>query len=332
MSFIPAPIRRNSYILTLASAAILGLLFPNPGSKQGILHLEIVTQIGVMLVFFLHGANLSRKNLKLGMTNWRLHVFVQASTYVLFPLIGALILLLGRGHLPTDILFGVFYLCALPSTITSSVAMTALARGNIGGAIFNATLSGLIGMLVTPVLVSLAMSTTGHSLPLLPSIISVLLTLLLPFAAGHILQPLLIPFLMRHKMVINLLDRNVIVLIVYASFCESSKAGVWSSYPVPSLLLLFLIAALLLVLVLLVTTQLARRIGFSKEDEIAAVFCGSKKSLANGMPMANILLAGNPGLGVLVLPMLIYHQMQLVVCSALAQRYAARSEQAEEKV
>ena len=326
MSLISAPIRRNSYMLMLVAAAVFGLLIPGPGSKQGFLHLDIVTQIGVMLVFFLHGANLSRKNLKQGMTNWRLHIFVQAATYLLFPLIGALILLLGRGHVPADILFGVFYLCALPSTITSSVAMTALARGNLGGAIFNATLSGLIGMLITPVLVSLAMNTTGHSLPLLPSILSVLLTLLLPFAAGHILQPLLIPFLTRHKMVVNLLDRNVIVLIVYASFCESSLAGVWSSYPVPSLLLLFVITALLLMMVLLVTTQLARRFGFSTEDEIAAVFCGSKKSLANGMPMANILLAGHPGLGVLVLPMMIYHQMQLVVCSALAQRYAARLE------
>ena len=324
MSFIPAPLRRNSYMLTLVAAAVLGLLVPNPGSKQGFLHLDIVTQIGITLVFFLHGANLSRRNLRQGVSNWRLHVFVQASTYILFPLLGALILLLGRGHLPADILFGVFYLCALPSTITSSVAMTALARGNLGGAIFNATLSGLIGMLITPILVSLAMNTSGHSLPLLPSIISVLLTLLLPFIAGQVLQPLLIPFLTRHKMVVNLLDRNVIVLIVYASFCESSKAGVWSNYPVSSLLLLFLIAAVLLLAVLFGTTQMARRFGFSKEDEIAAVFCGSKKSLANGMPMANVLLAGHPGLGVLVLPMLIYHQLQLLVCSALAQRYAAR--------
>src|SRR5690606_642899 len=138
------------------------------------------------------------------------------------------------------------YLCALPSTITSSVAMTALARGNIAGAIFNATLSGLIGMLITPALMSIVVSTTGKSLPLLPAIFGVMTTLLLPFVIGQILRPLLVNWLTRYKAVVTLLDRGVIVLIVYASFCESSKAQVWSSYPLVSMALLFVITALLL--------------------------------------------------------------------------------------
>ncbi|MET0380048.1 MAG: bile acid:sodium symporter family protein, partial [Spongiibacteraceae bacterium] len=284
---------------------------------------------GVMLVFFLHGANLAPKNLRQGITNWRLHVFVQGATYVLFPLLGALMFFGGRNFLPTDLLLGLFYLCALPSTITSSVAMTALARGNIAGAVFNATLSGLIGMLITPALMSVVMNTAGHTLPLLPSILGVMQTLLLPFICGQLLRPLLVNLLTRWKSVVTLLDRAVIVLIVHASFCESSKAQVWSSYPVASMLLLFAITAVLLIVVLYLTTQFARALGFSREDEIAAVFCGSKKSLANGMPMANVLLAGHAGLGVLVLPMMIYHQLQLLVCSVLAQRYAARSTTAE---
>ncbi len=181
MSFLPAPIKRHGYMLSLVAAAVLGLLWPEPGSKGGVLHLDRITQLGVMLVFFLHGANLAPKNLRQGVTNWRLHVFVQASTYIFFPAIGALIFFSARDLLPTDLLLGVFYLCALPSTITSSVAMTALARGNIAGAIFNATLSGLIGMLVTPALMSIVVSTTGKSLPLLPAILGVMTTLLLPF-------------------------------------------------------------------------------------------------------------------------------------------------------
>lgn len=324
MSFFPAPIKRHGYMISLVAAAILGLLFPLPGSKGGVLHLDYVTQLGVMLVFFLHGANLSPKSLRQGIANWRLHVFVQATTFIVFPAIGAAVYLLGRGWLPTDLLLGLFFLCALPSTITSSVAMTALGRGNLAGAIFNATLSGLIGMLVTPVLMSLVMSTTGRSLPLLTSILDVMQTLLLPFIVGQLLRTVLLDFLQRYKALITLTDRSVIVLIVHTSFCESSKAGVWSNYPLTSMALLFLITALLLILVLSFTTQFSRWLGFSREDEIAAVFCGSKKSLANGMPMANVLLAGHPGLGVLVLPLMVYHQLQLLVCSILAQRYAAR--------
>jgi sodium/bile acid cotransporter 7 len=242
----------------------------------------------------------------------------------LFPLLGAAIFFAGRDWLPTDLLLGLFYLCALPSTITSSVAMTALAHGNIAGAIFNATLSGLIGMLITPALVSLVVSTTGQSLPLLPAVLGVMQMLLLPFVLGQLLRPLLIGWLERAQSVVSLLDRGVIVLIVHASFCESSRAKVWSSYPLLSMVLLFVITAVLLALVLYITTRAARALRFSTEDEIAAVFCGSKKSLANGMPMASVLLAGHAGLGVLVLPMMIYHQLQLVVCSVLAQRYAAR--------
>lgn len=319
-----AVVTRHGYVLSLVAAATLGLLFPEPGSKGGFLRLDTITQLGVMLVFFLHGANLAPKNLRQGVVNWRLHLFVQGTTYVFFPLLGALIFFGGRNFLPADLLLGLFYLCALPSTITSSVAMTALAHGNIGGAIFNATLSGLIGMLITPVLMSLVMNTAGHTLPLLPSILDVMQTLLLPFICGQLLRPLLVNVLVRRKALVTLLDRAVIVLIVHASFCESSKANVWSSYPLASMLLLVAITAMLLMVVLYLTTQFSRLLGFSRQDEIAAVFCGSKKSLANGMPMANVLLAGHAGLGVLVLPMMIYHQLQLLVCSVLAQRYAAR--------
>jgi sodium/bile acid cotransporter 7 len=317
-------IKRNGYVFSLVGAALLGLAFPGPGSRDGVLHLSVITQIGIMLVFFLHGANLAPKNLRQGIANWRLHLMIQLSTFVMFPLIGAALLFGGAGYLPTDILLGLFYLCALPSTITSSVAMTALARGNVPGAIFNATLSGLIGMVMTPLLMSLVMQTTGRSLPLLPSILSVMGTLLLPFVLGQLFRSFLIGFITRHKPLIGLIDRGVIVLIVLASFSESSKANIWTTYPVTSLLLLLALTAVLLTIVLWLTTTVSRLLGFSVDDEIAAVFCGSKKSLANGMPMANVLLAGQAGLGVMVLPMMIYHQLQLLVCSVMAQRYARR--------
>ncbi|MES2258396.1 MAG: bile acid:sodium symporter family protein [Pseudomonadota bacterium] len=317
---------RNGYMVCIVGAALSGLLVPGPGGKGGILHLDSVTHTGIMLVFFLHGANLAPDSLKAGLTHWRLHLFVQLSTFVLFPLIGAGMFLAGQGWLPADMLLGFFYLCALPSTISSSVAMTAMGKGNVPGAIFNATASGLIGMVLTPVLMSLVMARSGHPVSLASAITGVMLQLMLPFAAGQMLRRPLLAWLAKTRRFLAYLDRGVIVLIVHASFCDAQRAGVWSGYPARSLALLVLMTAMLLLAVLLLTTWASRRLGFSTADEVAAVFCGSKKSLANGMPMANAMFAGDPGMGIFVLPMIVYHQLQLLVCSMLAQRYAARGE------
>ncbi len=317
-------LNKHGYMVCIVSAAVLGLLIPGPGSNGGILHLSTLTYVGIMVVFFLHGANLAPDNLKAGLTHWRLHLFVQLATFALFPLIGIGILMTGKGLLPNDMLLGFFYLCTLPSTISSSVAMTALARGNLSGAIFNATLSGLIGMVMTPVLMSLVMSHSGHPISLSSAVTGVMVQLLLPFAAGQMLRRPLLTLLACNKKLISYLDRGVIVLIVHASFCDSQQAGVWSSYPIYSLGALIVLTGMLLAVVLCVTTWSSRRLGFHTEDEITAVFCGSKKSLANGMPMAQAMFAGHAGMGIFVLPMIVYHQLQLLVCSVLAERYRGR--------
>ncbi|WP_075790867.1 bile acid:sodium symporter family protein [Massilia putida] len=321
---VMAILGRHGYMACILAAAALGLLLPGPGGKGGALHLGALTHAGIMLVFFLHGANLSPGSLKAGLTHWRLHLFVQLSTFALCPLIGAAIFFGGRSLLPADMLLGFFYLCALPSTISSSVAMTAMARGNVAGAIFNATASGLIGMALTPVLMSLVMAHTAHPVSLASAITDVMLQLMLPFALGQLLRHPLLAWLARTRSLLTYLDRGVIVLIVHASFCDSQRAGVWSAYPAHSLALLVALSCALLLAVLLLTTWASRRLGFTREDEVAAVFCGSKKSLANGMPMANAMFVGDPAMGIFVLPMIVYHQLQLLVCSVLAQRYAAR--------
>ncbi|MES2264839.1 MAG: bile acid:sodium symporter family protein [Pseudomonadota bacterium] len=318
---------KHGYMACIIGAAALGLMLPGPGGKGGLLHLGSLTYAGIMVVFFLHGANLSPDSLKAGITHWRLHLFVQLATFLLFPLIGIAIFIAGKGLLPPDMLLGFFYLCALPSTISSSVAMTALARGNLPGAIFNATVSGLIGMIATPVLMSLVMAHSGHPVSLASAVAGVMVQLMLPFAAGQLLRKPLRALMARSKKLLSYLDRGVIVLIVHASFCNSQQAGVWSGYPVHSLAALIALTGVLLVAVLCLTTWSSRRLGFNTEDEIAAVFCGSKKSLANGMPMANAMFAGHPGMGIFVLPMIVYHQLQLLVCSVLAQRYASRQRQ-----
>jgi sodium/bile acid cotransporter 7 len=318
-------IRIDGFLVAMAAAVLLALAAPALGAAGSLIPFNTMTQVGIAVVFFLHGANLSREALHSGASNWRLHSFVQASTFILFPLFGLLIFEYGGALLPPDMRLGFFFLCALCSTISSSVAMVAMARGNIAAAIFDASLSGIIGMVVTPALIGLIHPGGAGNVPMLRSILDIAYQLLAPFFLGHLLRPLLTTFIARWKPWITRLDRAVIVLIVYTAFCQSTQDGVWSKFSYSTLLEVVVLVALLLLAVLTVTTVLSRRLSFSTEDEITAVFCGSKKSLANGAPIAKILFGASPALGAILLPLMIYHQLQLIVCSFIARRYAQRS-------
>ncbi|WCT74484.1 bile acid:sodium symporter [Sphingomonas naphthae] len=312
----------DGFLIAMASAIVLALLFPWVGMDDGPVHLGILTTIGIAGVFFLHGANLAPKALRDGALHWRLHLLVQGTTFLFFPLIGAALYFASEGWLPDGLRLGFFYLGALSSTISSSVAMTAMARGNVAVAVFNATLSGLIGMVATPLLVRLV-STVGAGGPAVgEAILDILKTLLLPFALGQACRPLIGAFLHRHKKVVSTLDRGVIVLIVFGSFAESTASGLWRQFSPQSFLIVTGLAAGMLALALFFTISISRLLKLDTADEAAAVFCGSKKSLANGAPIAKILFAGNPAIGMIVLPVLLYHQIQLIVCASLARRYA----------
>lgn len=316
----------DGFLIAMVAAVALAVLVPTVGASGGPLHLELVTKLGISLVFFLHGAALAPAALQAGAANWRLHLLVHGSTFVLFPLLGLAMFLLTGAALSQEVRVAIFYLCALPSTISSSVAMTALGRGNVPAAIFNATLSGLLGMVLTPLLVAIVVDVGEARLPLLLSILDVARTLLLPFAVGQLARPWIGGFIVRKKRWTTLLDRSVIVLIVYGAFCESTASGLWGRYDAGTLGAIGAIVLLLLAIGLTATTLTARLLGFSREDEVTAVFCGSKKSLANGAPIAAILFGHSAALGITLLPLMLYHQAQLFVCSVLARRYAARSD------
>jgi len=284
------------------------------------------------LIFFFHGAGMSRAALKSGVRNWRLHSVVQGTTFVLFPLLGFALYFGTAFSIGDEALFapdlrlGLFFLCAISSTISSSVALTGMARGNVPAAIFNATLSGLIGMVVTPLLIGLVAASMQYEIDLLDAMLDIFKTLLLPFALGQLLRPLLIDAMTRHKKWVTRLDRTIIVLIIFASFCDSVVGGIWQQQSAVQLLALFALVLLLLVVALATMRWFGRRLHFNTADTVAMQFCGSQKSLANGVPIAQILFAGHPGLGLIILPVILYHQTQLVICTLLAQRYAARSD------
>ena len=324
--------RPDWFLIGMGAAVALAWLLPDPGAKGGSLHPELVNKLGVSLIFFLHGLTLSFAAMSAGAQNWRLHALVQLCTFVLFPLLGMLLIFGLGGAIDPDLRTGLFFLCALPSTVSSSVALTATARGNVPGAVFNATLSSLLGVVVTPLWLGLVLGAAGHSLPLGRVVLDLLLWLVLPLFVGQALRPLFGALATRHKARIGVLDRLTILLLVYTSFCDSVKAGVWSAGLAP-LLISTLGSLVLLALAMLFVTGASRALGFTLPDRIAALFCGSKKTLASGVPMARLIFGANPGLGLILLPIMIYHPLQLVVGGWLAGRFAAaKEEQAEAAV
>ena len=317
----------DPFLIGMVAAVFLAYLFPHPGAKGGFLHPEILVKAGVALIFFLHGVALSFAKLRAGTLRWPLHLVVQGCTFLFFPVVGFLLIQIFGRFLSPDLGLGFFYLCALPSTVSSSVALTAAARGNVPVAVFNATLSSLLGIFLTPLWVGAVMhSGGGAALPFGKVILDLVLWLLLPLVVGQLARPILGAWAQNHKPLINWVDRGTILLLVYTSFCDSFIANVWGKYGAGALLPTLLGALLLFGLAFWATRGVCRKMGVARADEIAVIFCGSKKTLASGVPMAHLIFGANPGLGLILLPILIYHPMQLAICGWLAGRWARQSE------
>jgi sodium/bile acid cotransporter 7 len=313
----------DSFVVLLVTTAAFACLLPAHG--QGAVLTGHGVTLAIALLFFLHGARLAPQAALAGARNGRLHLLVFLSTFALFPALGMGARALFPHLLPPELWTGVILLCALPSTVQASIAFTSIARGNVPAALCSATLSNLIGIVLTPVLVGFLLSTGqggGHGGVSVHAVGDILAQLLLPFAAGQALRPWIGAWAERNRRLLSFVDRGSILLVVYAAFSEGMVAGIWHTIDVATLARLFVVDATLLAAVLGATTLLSRRLGFTRADEITIVFCGSKKSLASGLPMASVLFAGS-SVGLVVLPLMLFHQLQLMVCATLARRYAA---------
>ncbi|MFC4728375.1 bile acid:sodium symporter family protein [Coralloluteibacterium thermophilus] len=319
MARVLARLRVDRFTLALVATVALASLLPVEGATARAV--DAATSVAIAALFFLHGARLPREALVAGLLHWRLHLAIVAATFVLFPLLGLALRPLSGTLITPELYVGVLFLCALPSTVQSSIAFTSMAGGNVAAAVCAASASSLLGVVLTPLLMLLLVGAEGAGGDPLGAIGKIMLLLLLPFVAGHLLRPWLRGWIERSAGVLRFTDQGTILLVVYAAFSASVVEGLWRETPPSALLALTLVACLLLAVVMTVLTFAARRLGFDRADEIAIVFCGSKKSLATGAPMAKILFAGG-GLGAIVLPIMLFHQIQLVVCAVLAQRYA----------
>lgn len=322
---MPAGLFRDPFLWGLLIAVAIATVATDLGRSGGILGLDRLINVGIATVFFLHGMGIPRQQLIAGMARWRLHVLVQSCTFILFPMLGLVLWFSLQELIPTHLILGFFFLCALPSTISSSVAMTAIARGNVSAAVFNATLSSLIGILLTPLLISLVASTSGITLSFSDAVIDISRLLLLPFLLGQLLSPWLGRWFSKLKPITSKLDKGVIIMLVLITFSDAVANGLWRDYGIDLLLITAAICLVLMAIVFSLSGLLARKLGFAHEDEVVAVFCGSKKTLASGVPMATVLFGAHPNLGLIVLPILFYHQLQLILAAILAERYAQRS-------
>ncbi|WP_343529009.1 bile acid:sodium symporter family protein [Sphingomonas sp.] len=308
------------FVLALLGTVLLATVLPARGGFA--VFAGYLADTGIVLLFFLHGAKLSRDAIWQGMRNWPLHLAVLAATFVLFPLLG-----LALSHLPgvdPSLATGILFLTLLPSTVQSSIAFTAIARGNVAAAICSASFSNLIGIVLTPALVALLMRVDGGGGVSLASVEGIVLQLLAPFVAGHLLRPWIGAFVARHKSLLGIVDRGSILLVVYTAFGAAVVEGLWSRVSPGDLGRLMLICLLLLGVILTATFLTARAMRLSREDAIVLQFCGSKKSLASGVPMAGVLFPAAQ-VGVVLLPVMLFHQIQLIACAMLARHYGAQA-------
>ena len=315
----------DPFLLLLLGTVALASLLPARGDGARIA--DAVADAGIVLLFFLHGAKLSRAAIWDGAKAWRLHLAVLATTFAVFPLLGLASQQIGA--VPDGMRAGLLFLTLLPSTVQSSIAFTAIARGNVAAAVVSASFSNLLGIVLTPLLVALLMQrTSSGSLISLASVEGIVLQLLLPFLIGHLARPWIGGFVARHKAMIGRVDRGSILLVVYAAFSAAVVEGLWQTVSAGEMALLAGLCVALLAVVLCFTWGLGRMMGLARAERIVLVFCGSKKSLATGVPMAGLLFPAS-SVGAILLPVMLFHQIQLMACAVLARRYGAQVDKAD---
>ena len=312
--------RPDLLIVLIVLGVVVALIFPADGTFADVMDWVVKIVIGVL--FFLYGARLSTREALNGLMHWRLHLLILAFTFLLFPLIGLALMPLQHA-IGEDLYQGILFLCLVPSTVQSSVNFTSIAKGNVPGAIISASASNLIGVFVTPVLVLLLMSSAGGGLTIDTSVfLDIALQLLAPFIVGQIARAV-IPAVQTFAKAkpTSYVDKISIGLVVYVAFSEGIVMGVWSSVSWVAIVGIIIGSVVLVWIMLTVTSWVARKLGFNYADQVAIQFCGTKKSLASGLPMATVMFSG--GAGLIIVPLMIFHQVQLMMCSVRAAKYEA---------
>lgn len=311
----------NGFLLGLFAAIFLAWLFPFVGSTESPVPWKPIINIGIGLVFFFYGVKLNPAELKKGLSNWRLHVLIQVSTFLLFPLL-VLLLSSSMTWIDKDFKIGITYLSVLPSTVSASVVMVSIAGGNIPGAIFNASISSLLGVLITPAWMGLLAGSADIQMEYLPTLGELSVKVLLPVVLGILSHNWLLPKISKHIAHLKYVDQSVIMVIVFTSFAQSFSQEVFSPYKVSVLLEVGGTMLALFFLVWGIIDLMCRILGFGWKDRVTALFCGSKKSLVQGVVIGKVIFPDPALFGLVLLPVMLYHIQQLIAGSVIASRMA----------
>ncbi|MDB6454873.1 bile acid:sodium symporter family protein [Falsirhodobacter sp. 20TX0035] len=308
------------YMLLLLGTVVLGAVLPVRGvAADG---LGYVTWAAVALLFFLYGVRMNAAEVWAGLTNWRLQGTSFVATFALFPVLGVIIAAVMRPVLGDQLAVGILFLSVLPSTINSSIAFTGMAGGNVSGAICSASLSNLIGVVLTPALAAVVLH-QGGGIVTAEGVLKIAMQILLPFVVGQLLRRWLGAFVRRHKVLTMVVDRGSILLIVYSAFSAGTVAGIWHLIPAETLVILFVVIGVFLAVAMGAVMWMGRLARLKTPDRAALFFCGSTKSLASGLPIAAALFPADV-IGTTILPVMMFHMTQLLVCAVIAQRMAQR--------
>jgi solute carrier family 10 (sodium/bile acid cotransporter), member 7 len=316
---------QNGFIIALLCSVALAFLFPSPGARGGWMHPDLLNNAGIALILFLQGLAIAVERMKSGAGNWRLHLIIQSFTFLLFPVVGLAFHEITRIIWPSEpsaLRDGFLYLSVLPSAVSTSVVLTAVAKGNTSGAIFNAALSNILGVMFTPLLVRLLMQASGQVGSFGPLLLKITLLTLVPFALGMAIRPLVRKSVDAGRPMLNILSNGVILLIVYTAFCDSVEGRIWQHYGIGlTVKVLIGVIALFITMSLLVWTA-CNAARLQRDDFIAALFCSVKKTLAMGVPLAQLIFGAKGNLGLILLPIMFYQPFQLFFCGLLANYFA----------
>jgi solute carrier family 10 (sodium/bile acid cotransporter), member 7 len=318
LKFLP-----ENFTLALIATVVAASVLPCRGAAA--LVVDHLTDFAIALLFLLHGAKLSREAVMAAASHWRLHVLVLLITFVVFPLFGLAFKPLLSPLVTPTLYAGILFLCTLPSTVQSSIAFTAMAKGNVPAAVCSASASSIIGIFVTPLVVSVVLSSHVGLGSGWRTVGEIVLQLFVPFICGQVLRPLIGGWIQRNESIVSGVDQGSILLIVYSAFSEAVGAGLWRQVPPSALAGLLVADGVLLAAALITTVLVSKWLGFERADRVTIVFCGSKKSLSQGITIAKVIFASH-AVGAAILPLMIFHQIQLMVCAALAQRWGRRAE------
>ena len=311
-------IKIDRFVLAIILSVIMAYIFPQLGAKDSPVPLDTIGSIGISLIFFFYGLSLENEAIKNGLKNWKLHITVHASTFILFPVLIIIFYPFVQNSEYELMWLSFLFLAALPSTVSSSVVMVSLAKGNLPGAIFNASISGILGIIFTPFWMMLFIKETDVAIDFSQIYFQLLTEIVLPLTAGLLLRRFLSSWAKRNKRTLDLFDKFIILLIVYKSFVHSFEENIFSNLNVLDLIILVVLVLVLFFVVYNLTGWIGKKLKFNHADQITNQFCSTKKSLVHGTVFSEALFAGSGIIGILLLPLMIYHALQILIISIIA--------------